>query len=186
MVPSPIHENVYDPIEVLSETLDSVWHKLCDLYDVYNSIPEMETIMADIDMSDPDRAAHDMMANLIVEIMEQVSRFSAWYTKPSRAFGLVSVSDKNQLRPKQILAPEAVMKWESSLNDLSDAFRKNSGLIKASLLVDRLMGDMHSDKDPHVVVSCDCVPKIKIRLRESILVKADLTCDTCKERFHAA
>jgi hypothetical protein len=184
MVPNPFHENIYDPIEGFTRTLENIWDKLCDKYDVSSSLPDLDTIMTDVDMSDPDRAAHDIMANLITEVIEQVGRFSSWYTKPSRAFGLVSVAHRTQLKPKQILAPEAVMKWETSLNFLSEAVRINSGLIRASLLVDRLMGEINPEKDPHVVVSCECVPKIKIRLRKSILLKADLTCDTCNEKFH--
>jgi hypothetical protein len=183
MVSNPFHEKIFDPVEILSETLQNVWDSLCDTYDVSNSLPDMETIMHEVDMTDPDRAAHDIMVNLITDIIEQVSRFSPWYTKPSRAFGIVSVADKIQLKPRQILAPEAVLKWEAFLDALSEAVRINSGLIKATLLVNRLMGEADLEKDPHVIVSCECIPCVKIRLKKSILVKADLTCDTCKEKF---
>lgn len=184
MVPYPINENIHDPIEFFTETLEGVWDMLCEAYDVSCSVPDMDTIMDEVDMSDPDRAAHDILVNLITEVIEQVSRFSSWYTKPSRAFGLVSVASKIHLKTKQILAPEAVLKWRDCLDALSDVVHMNSGVIEASLLVDRLMGDISSEKDPHVVVGCECIPRVKIRLRQSILVKADLTCDNCHERFH--
>jgi hypothetical protein len=184
MVTNPVNENIHDPIEFFSGTLEDIWDLLCETYDVSCSIPDMDTIMYEVDMSDPDRAAHDIMVNLITEVIEQVSRFSSWYTKPSRAFGIVSVASKIHLKTKQILAPEAVMKWHDTLDSLSDAIRMNSGVIEASLLVNRLMDDLSSDKDPHIVVSCECIPRVKIRLKKSILVKAELMCDNCNEKFH--
>lgn len=184
MVPNQIYENIYDPIEALSATLEDVWRLLCETYDVSSSIPDMDTIMDEVDLSDPDRAAHDILVNLITEVIEQVSRFSSWYTKPSRVFGLVSVASKIHLKTKQFLAPEAVLKWTDSLDVLAEAVHMNSTVLEASLLVDRLMGDIQKEKDPHVVVSCDCFPKVKIRLKKSILVKAELTCDNCHEKFH--
>jgi hypothetical protein len=184
MVPAPISENIYDPIEVFGKTLADTWHLLCDTYDVTGSLPEMDAILDGIDMSDPDRAAQDVLVNLLTEIIEQVCRFSPWYTKPARAFGLVSIVDKINFKPKQILAPEAAVKWRASLNDLARVVRMNSGLIEAALLVDHLMRDISNETDPCIVVSCGCLPRIKIRLRKSVLKNAEMTCDNCKEKFH--
>jgi hypothetical protein len=184
MIAKPITKNIEDPIEFFTGVLQDVWDKLCEAYDVSSGIPDMGLIMDGVDLTDHDRAANDILVNLIIEVMEQVSRFSAWYTKPARAFGLVNFTDKFNLKTKQILAPEAISKWQDLIDDLSDAVSMNSGIIKASILVDRLMSEHPSEKDPHVVVGCDCIPRVKIRVKKSILVKADLTCDNCHERFH--
>jgi hypothetical protein len=81
-----------------------------------------------------------------------------------------------------LLAPEAAQRWRNILEPISEVVRKYSGLIQAMLLVDGLMEDMPGD-DPCVLAQCSCWPPRSIQLRQSVLVKAEIICDTCLKPF---
>jgi len=69
---------------------EHVWRSLCEPYDVMCEGTALEAFFSDVDLSDADRAAKDVLVNAILELMERIGRFSPWYTEPGSAFGLES------------------------------------------------------------------------------------------------
>jgi hypothetical protein len=111
-----------------------------------------------------------------------VGRFSPWYKQPARSFGLTSARDPLTQRTRWLLAPEAAQRWQEVLEPLTGVIRKYSGLIRAMLLVDDLMGDLPVN-DPCVMAHCTCWPPRAIQLRKSVLEKAEIVCDECLQPF---
>ena len=71
---------------MLTDVLEQVWHSLCCSYDAMASLPDVQSIFSRSDLSRPSQAAQTAMANMLLEVMENVGRFSSWYTRPARAF----------------------------------------------------------------------------------------------------
>jgi len=81
-----------------------------------------------------------------------------------------------------LLAPEAIQKWQEIINPLAVAIRKNSGLIRAVILVDGLM-DQTTSEDSCIIARCGCLPPRAIQIKQSILDQANIVCETCMQPF---
>lgn len=182
MVPVEAPERAFDPIEMLNASLERAWVAVCDAYDVSACMPDIRTLFADVDLSQPQQAAEAVLVAMLLEVMESVSRFSPWYKQPARAFGLTSIRDLSTQRSRWILAPEAVQRWRDILCQLNELISRYSGLIRALVLVDDLMGK-ETDEDPCVVAQCACHPPRTIQLRRSVLYKAEIICELCLQPF---
>lgn len=182
MIPVEKQKPAYVPVEMLNEVLERIWDRLCITYDVNAEMPGLTALFNNVDLSNNGQAAQAVMVNMLCEIIESVSRFSAWYKKPARAFGLVSVRDGCSNNPRWLLASEAVYRWRNLLDDLAAAIRGNSGLIQAVVLVEDLINNTGSD-DPCKTVVCACSPARQIRLRKSILGNTKLICEFCQKPF---
>ena len=174
-------ERTIDPVEVLRGAIEHAWTEICHAFDASTSLPDMQTLFEDVDLTRPNEAAEQVLLVMLQEVIESIGRFSPWYKQPARAFGLTSVRDVKTNRFKWILAPEAVHRWQESLSPLSYAIRRYSGLIKAMVLVDDLMADM--DINPCVRASCGCIPPNTIQIRKSILEKSEILCERCMQPF---
>ena len=181
MVPTDTVDRILDPIETLNETIEHVWLELCQAFDVTACLPDMQALFEDADLSRPNQAAEAVLAAMLLEAMESVGRFSPWYKMPARAFGLTSMREGKAGRLRWILAPEAVQRWHSSLDALAAVIRKYSGLIHALVLVDDLMQDIPGDLC--ITAYCSCVPPHAIYIRQSVLVKAEILCESCLQPY---
>ena len=181
MVPTDTVDRILDPIEMLNETVERAWIELCRAFDVTACLPETQTLFEDADLSRPNQAAEAVLAAMLLEVVESVGRFSPWYKMPARAFGLTSMREGKAGRLRWILAPEAVQRWQGVLEPLNTVIRKYSGLIQALVLVDDLMQDIPGD--PCITACCNCMPPRAIYIRQSVLVKAEIICESCLQPY---
>jgi len=174
-------DQIIDPIEVLNTTVERAWQAVCRAYDESACLPDMQTLFDGADLSRPNQAAETVVVNMLTEVIENVGRFSPWYKRPARAFGLTSMRDGRTNRVRWLLAPETVQKWQEVITPLATVIRKYSGLIRAMVLVDDLMQDVSGD--PCVTARCGCIPPHMIQLRQSVLSKAEIICETCLQPY---
>ena len=182
MVTNKNPEMTIDPVEQLNRILGRAWQTMCCNYDAQASLPDTKTLFHNADLTRPFQAAKQVLANMLLEVMENIGRFSPWYTRPARAFGLCSMRDPVSGKSRWMLASEALLNWHNTLDRLADAIQQNYGLIEALILVDGLM-DEYPDDDPIVVACCSCHPPRTIRLTRSVLLKAEILCHACLQPF---
>jgi hypothetical protein len=179
---SNLQETILDPVEMLTGSLEQAWHNLCCSYDATGDLPDIKALFEGADLSNSKLSAQGVVANMLLDMMENIGRFSPWYTQPARAFGLISMRDPIKGDIRWRLAPEAIQKWEDTLELLSHAIERNFGLIQAMLYVEDLM-DQVSPGDTWVTAKCGCHPPRTIQLTSSVLVKAEILCDACGQPF---
>ena len=80
-----------NPIELLDRTLEQSWETLCATYDVDTDLPNAQNLFTRAALKTPPKAAETVLVNMLMEVIENVGRFSPWYKQPARAFGLVSL-----------------------------------------------------------------------------------------------
>jgi hypothetical protein len=171
-------------IDELDAALDTTWRTLCETYDVSASLPEAEALFEGVAFGQPLLAAEMILANILTEISEDVGRFSPWYKKPARSFGLIDVRDGTTRRVRWILAPEAAQRWEHLLYGMAVAIQKHSGVLQATRLVDALMADVDDkDDDPCILARCTCQPYRTILINRSMLASGEVICDECHQVF---
>jgi hypothetical protein len=176
-----IHSQVEDPVELLDQVLESTWRMFCITFDACASQPDLDALFSGAELTIPGQAAKTVAANMLMEIMESVSRFSAWYKKPSRAYGLTSVREPTSQRLTWTLAPEACQRWHEWLEQLAIAIRKNIVLIQATLLVGSRQDDF--DADPEIKIHCNCQPPRTIQIHQSVLDQGEIVCEACAHPF---
>jgi hypothetical protein len=168
-------------IDELDTALDTAWRTLCEAYDVTAALPERDMLFVGAEFSQPIQAAEAILANILTEISEDVGRFSPWYKKPARSFGLIDVRDGTTRRVRWILAPEAAQRWEHLLRGMAVAIQKHSGVLQATRLVDTLMAD--EEDDPCILARCTCQPCHTILINRSMLASGKVICDDCHQVF---
>ena len=152
-----------DSIEMLNDFLEQIWHTLCCTYDATGNLPEINTLFEGVDINSPITAAKKIVANMLLDLTENIGRFSPWYTKPARAFGLVSIREPVSRRNRWMLAPEAGQKWQYLLDRLSHSIDKNYSILKAMVLVEGLMSESDTP-EPMVTARCACSPPRTIQM----------------------
>ena len=182
MINENSQQKTLDPVEMLVDCLERAWKKICDTYDASASLPDMRSLFEHADTSQPEQAAETVLINMLLEVMECICRFSPWYTKPPRAFGLTQVRDLLNNCSRWMLAPEAAQKWDEIIQPLCETIERYRGLIQAVLLVDDLMARTTPD-DPIVTACCSCIPPRAIQLRRSVKIKAEIVCDKCHQPY---
>ena len=182
MTPVDVQPIAVDPVEMFERVLEHAWQILKEAFDAYGSLPEIQTLFEGTDLTMPKQAAELVLVNMLLEISESISRFSPWYTKPARSFGIISIRDPKTNCIRRSLAPEAIQKWSTLITQLAVSIRKNSGLIHAVILVDGLMGNASSE-DPCIIAHCGCMPPRTIQIKQSILDQAYIFCESCRQPF---
>jgi hypothetical protein len=182
MNPKSFPDHILDPADAFGAELDRVWRTVSETYDVKAGVPDIQTLFKGVDLDEARQAARGVLVNMLDEIIQNVCRFSKWYTQPARAFGLTSVRDSFTHQTRWLLAPEAERRWKNELKVLERVIDEHCGLLQAVLLVDRLMEEA-PEEDPYVVIRCRCSPERRIQVRRSILKTAELICDECKHAF---
>ena len=79
-------DQVNDPTDMLQDNLEYVWDELCRAYDLHRPLPDMQTLFDGAGLRSDSRSAEMILANMLLELMEEVDRFSPWYKMPARAF----------------------------------------------------------------------------------------------------
>lgn len=183
MVPAeyPPLTREFDPVEHITGALQAVWDRLCRPFDVSTCLPDTEVLFKNVSLDQPGAAAEIVVASMLLEIMENVSRFSAWYRRPARAYGVISIRNPKTNHTDWLLAPEAAQQWASEIQQLKSLIRRYRGLIRVMVLVDSLVVDLPND--PCVAAQCQCSPPRLIRLRQSVLEQAEITCETCQAPY---
>ena len=169
------------PIDLLDYTLEHSWETLCAVFDVNTDLPLAQNLFAKAAIKTPPQAAETVLVNMIMEIIENIGRFSPWYKQPARAFGLVSLRDPISGQSNWLLAPEALNRWKGLLHDLAQAIKLNNGLIQATLLVENLRFEELDDLQ--VIAQCACYPPKRIQISLSILDKTAIICNECQGAF---
>lgn len=171
-----------DPVQMLNDVLEQIWHTLCCSYDATGNLPDAKMLFERADLNKPFQAAKTVIANMLLEMMESIGRFSPWYTQPARAFGLTSIRDPVSDNTRWMLAPEAVQKWGEILDHLAAAIEKNYSLIQAIVYVEGLMEEA-APGDTWVIARCSCQPPRTIQVTTLVLEKAEILCDSCMQPF---
>lgn len=182
MVPNNSDKLYLDPIEELDDTLEHVWRVLCHYYDTGGEVPSVPLLFYGADVAIPEQAAETVIANMLTDLVECIGRFSPWYTKPARAFGLSTIRDTRTKCIRWVLAPEAIQKWEELIVALAAAIQRNCGLIQAMLYVESLMM-VTPYQDECMTASCCCLPSHTIMVNRSVLEKVEIYCNVCKQPF---
>jgi hypothetical protein len=170
------------PIDLL-DTLRQTWEAICHEYDARAALPEMEALFDGADLASPSQASETTLANILTEVMERFGRFSPWYRTPAAAFGLILIQDSATGCARWGLSPDAAQRWQPLLSPLAHAIERNIGLILSVAHLGDLEKTPPPDGDPCVMASCACVPPRVILVHRSILVGADIRCETCQRSF---
>lgn len=166
----------------LVDALECAWQAICRTYDATAELPEMQTLFEGAEPSSPTQAAETVVANMLLEVTENIPRFSASYKKPR---GVVRVRDSATDRPRWFLSPEAIRQWQELLKPLSIAIGRSTGLILAGNLIDGLEMPAMPD-EARVLAHCRCAPPRVILVNRSVLDCAEIVCDACRQPFRPA
>ena len=170
-----------EPETHLTMVIEDSWEDICSTYDVQAETPALDSLFQNVDLSTPDEAAETVVTNMLLEVIAKVGRFSPWYTRPARDFGLVSVWDKEHCRHQWVLTVDTYIRWLGPIQHLKKAIQKNRGLLQGMLLVERLMQE--EEEDPCAIAHCGCDPPRFIKLKRSTLEEASIICDACLQPF---
>lgn len=172
------------PVDVLDDLLEESWQSLCASYDVTESMPDLQTMFAGVDLSDPWQAAEVVLANMLVEVIDCTHRFSPWYRMSARAFGLIRVRETTTARSRWMLAPEAVQRWISLIESLATAIRMNTVLIQATQIIeDAIRQHLPEEEEGCVVAQCQCQPRHTILIDRAVLKCSDIVCGDCHQPY---
>jgi hypothetical protein len=181
MVPDNQLDTTTHPIDVLDSTLGSAWDVLCECYDLDLALPGTQTLFTGAAINTPPKAAESVLINMLIEIIENIGRYSSWYKQSARAFGLISLIDPVTGQSRWLLAPEALQKWQTELKNLTHAIQLNNGLIQATLLIENYPEE--DEEAAQVIALCECFPPKRIQIDSSILDKTAIICDECQQVF---
>lgn len=178
---TPKENNFQDSLDYFDTVIDQAWHRISGAYDVSAPCPSIESLFRKVNITSTGEAAEVVVTNMLQETIEQVDRFSPWYTKPASEFGLTSVWNCQRKCHQWVLSMEAYIRWIPVIQNLKAAIVKNKGVLQGMLLVDELMN--HHKTDPCVIAHCGCEPPRYIKIKSTMLEKANIICDACLEPF---
>ena len=163
----------------LFETLQYIWTNICQEYDVIAELPGSTTLFEGAQLTRPYDAAETVIVNMLLEIIEKVDRFSPWYTKPAKVFGIAAEHN----RPvRWRLTGQGCDRWWKYMDSLATVIEENENLIKAMMLVEQSMTGSSSD-EPYVLAKCYCSPPLTIQVKRSLLNRLEIICDCCQQPF---
>ena len=164
----------------LLEALQQAWRSICAAYDVNAELPETPCLFEGADLRLPKQAAETIVANMLLNAMEEVGRFSPAYQKP---IGLIHVRDRAANRSSWLLSQETRERWQGVLHPLALALERNRGLLLAA----DVLGDLGKSEpcdELRVTACCLCVPPRVILINRTALGHANIVCETCQLPFH--
>lgn len=181
MVPATAFDKTLDPVEEIQAALEHTWGEVTRAYDITTCMPDLKMLFENADLRHPQSAAQGIIVAMLLEITENIGRFSPWYRLPARSFGILSGIDPQTKCTRWRLAPEAVQKWQAVITPLVELIGNYNGLIRAMILVDDLMSDIPGD--PCVTAHCRCNPPREIQLNQSVLIKSEILCSHCRQPY---
>lgn len=174
---------IQDSADYLDLVIQDTWEELCSTYDVQAEPPDLECLFQRVDLSTPEDAAETVVTNMLLDVISLVDRFSSWYTRPARDFGLVSVWDRDRCRHQWVLTVDTYIRWLGPIQHLKKAISRNSGLLQGLMLVEKMLQD--ENPDPCTIAHCGCEPPRFIKIKSSALDQANILCDACLQPFQA-
>ncbi len=166
----------------LLDTLNEIWHLLCDAYDVTAELPEISVLFAAADLRQPAQAAQVVIANMLSEVIERIGRFSPCYKLPAEAFGLVPAGHRPPQAPRWVLSPAALRHWKRFLTTLETAIARSTVLIQAAELIDDLAAPAPLE-GTHVMARCVCQPPRMILVNQAVFEATQIICQSCHRPF---
>ncbi|MDT8304306.1 MAG: hypothetical protein RRC07_00105 [Anaerolineae bacterium] len=174
-----------DPLALLDDELERVWSDIRHTYDVAGPLPELAVLFAGADLRDAGAAAEAVLVNMLTEVMERVSRFSPWYTRPASAYGLERVRDSATGRVCWRLRAEVKQHCQPLVSRLGRAISVSRSLLQVFILVDDFLETTPGEDDEAVLCCCDCSPPRYIWLPRCVVQQAGAVCDRCRTAFCA-
>jgi hypothetical protein len=162
----------------LLEALQHAWLTLCRAYDVIPDLPDLPSLFDGADLNVPDRAAETIVANMLLDVVEVVGRYSPAYAQPC---GLILAHDPVTDHGYWTLSPETKQRWRDLLPPLATAIERNLGLILAADLIENLSEAAAKDR---VLACCLCLPARVILVNRAVLDNHEIICDACQHPFH--
>lgn len=173
---------VIDPIESVNHVLSQTWDTLCEAYDIQAPQPEWNELFRNTDLEDPTQSAEVLLTNMLLEVVESVSRFSPWYRMPARSFGLASLRDQVAGVNRWVLTADARQRWDITLQMLQEVVARTQAMLKAILYVEGLM-DTYQLDDPPLIIHCRCDPPHAIHIKSSARCQTELICEDCRQPY---
>lgn len=167
----------------LLDVLNGAWRAICRAYDATADLPELANLFDGAELVSPERCAETVVANMLLEVMEEIPRFSAWYKRP---LGVVRDLDRQTNQVRWHLSPETRGQWQPLIGQLTAAIERNVGLILASRVLDSTDLFTTDDDDARALAFCRCAPPRVILIDRAVLDSADIVCDACQQPFLAA
>lgn len=177
------HSDSHDSLDFLDSAIELGWDEICSYYDVASCPPSLELLFRYVDLSTATEAAESVVANMLLEVIEKVDRFSPWYTRSARDFGLTSVWNCETKCHRWVLTIDAYIQWVDIIQNIHRAIEKNAGMLQGMMLVENLMNGRRSEQPDCVVAHCQCSPPRFIKINTVVLEKAKIICDACLEPF---
>jgi len=171
------------PID-LFHMLQITWTTLCSAYDIELDLPDTQVLLNEADLNDPVYASETLLVNMLSEIIDNVDRFSPWFSQPARSFGLILGHRHPESPAKWVLTKDAIKRWEEYLRALATAIEKNAGLFLAVNLLGELPAADAQD-DPRIMATCFCDPPNVIMVNRSLLDSEKIVCEVCRHPFRA-
>ncbi len=168
--------------DALVQTLQNIWKDVCQTYDVIAPRPQAATLFANTSLIRPYDAAQSVLVNMLLEVIENIDRFTPWYTKPARLFGLETHVNQASNRVDWHLTTDGCDQWWGHIDLLAAVIEKNANLIRAMVLVDSLITAVSLDNS-RILAQCHCVPACFIHVKQSILQNTAIVCDLCQQPF---
>jgi hypothetical protein len=162
----------------LLDALQGVWLAICHAYEVTPDLPDLPSLFDGADLNTPDRAAETIVANMLLDVVEVVGRYSPAYAQPC---GLILAHDPTTDHGYWTLSPETKLRWRDLLPPLATAIERNLGLILAADLIENLCEVTAGNR---VLACCLCLPARVILVSRSVLDNNEIICDTCQHPFH--
>ncbi len=162
----------------LFEILLAAWLAICADYDVTAEVPDIGVLFDGLNPASPADAAQTLLINLLSEAMECISRFSPWYKQPASAFGVVLKHDAATQASQWVLTSGAIQAYAAVLAMLEHAIERNKSVILATRFLDDL-----EQANPCQTATCQCNPPRTILVHRSIMGRAPIICDTCRQPF---
>jgi len=161
----------------LLDALQGAWRVICRAYEVTSDLPDLPALFDGVDLNAPARAAETIVANMLLEVVEAVGRYSPAYAQPC---GLILAHDPVTDRGYWTLSPETRQRWSALLAPLAGAIERNVGLILAADLIENL-GEAAGER---VLACCLCMPARIILVNRAVLDNSEIVCDACQHPFH--
>lgn len=161
--------------------LEHIWTEVSQVHDVVAGRPSLQQLFDSVDLSSPMLAAETVVANMLMEVVQQIDRFSPSYKMPASAFGLVSMRDRSN-RFRWVLSRDGSRRWRAHTEELAEIIRRDIGFILASLYLEgqskEHMAGLCLSK-----VRCECVPPRHLLMPESMIERVTVICDECGSGF---
>jgi len=174
----PIERTAADSSIDLLDALQYAWLAMCRAYDVIPDLPDLPSLFEGVDLNAPDRAAETIVANMLLDVVDAVGRYSPAYAQPC---GLILAHDPATDHGYWTLSPETKARWCDLLPPLATAIERNVGLILAADLLEKLGEAATNDR---MLACCLCLPARVILVKRAVFDNCEIVCEACQHPFH--